>query len=254
MSTNTPPIEELDLHAYVDGQLGPERRAEVEAHLAANPTAAERVQAYRKQNDMLRALFDPVAEEPIPQRMRAPTRRFAWLPPLRHAAVLAWLSLGGILGWTLHGSEGVRPNHWAALPQQAAIAHAVYTPEVLHPVEVGADQEAHLVKWLSKRLDTQLKAPHLAEAGYQLMGGRLLPGGKGPAAQFMYQDAQGQRLTLYVRTGAGDNRETAFRFEQEGKVGVFYWVDGPLGYALSGEMKKPELLKVANVVYRQLNP
>ena len=69
----------------------------------------------------------------------------------------------------------------------------------------AADQEAHLVAWLSKRLGTQLKIPQLSGLGFNLVGGRLLPGDQGPVAQFMYQDAQGQRLTLYVRT----NRDTS---------------------------------------------
>ena len=86
------------------------------------------------------------------------------------------------------------------------------------------------------------------------MGGRLLPGSQGPVAQFMYQDGSGQRLTLYVRNGAADSRETAFRYTQERGVSVFYWVDGRFGYALSGEMQKADLLRVANAVYQQLNP
>ncbi len=74
------------------------------------------------------------------------------------------------------------------LARVAAVAHAVYSPEVRHPVEVGADQEAYLVRWLPKRLGANLKVPHLAAQGYPLVGGRLLPGERGPAAQFMYQD------------------------------------------------------------------
>jgi anti-sigma factor RsiW len=134
------------------------------------------------------------------------------------------------------------------------VAHVVYTPEVRHPVEVGAEQEAHLAAWLSKRLGVSVRVPHLSEAGYELVGGRLLPGSSGPAAQFMYQDGRGQRLTLYVRTDGGGSRETAFRYARENNIGVFYWIDGPLGYALSGDLEKPELLKVAQAVYHQLNP
>ena len=118
----------------------------------------------------------------------------------------------------------------------------------------GAREEAHLVSWLSKRLGAPLRAPHLSDAGYELVGGRLLPGEAGPAAQFMYQDTRGNRLTLYVRTTADGNHETAFRYAQESKVGVFYWVDGPFGYALSGELERPQLLRVAESVYRALNP
>jgi anti-sigma factor RsiW len=70
----------------------------------------------------------------------------------------------------------------------------------------------------------------------------------------MYQDSKGQRLTLYVRVNPDDSGETAFRFAQEHGVGVFYWLDRKLGYALSGEVEKNELLRIATAVYRQLNP
>ena len=73
-------------------------------------------------------------------------------------------------------------------------------------------------------------------------------------AQFMYQDGQGQRLTLYVRTSLEHNKESAFRFAQDGNVRVFYWIDRRLGYALSGEIGKEDLLRVATAVHQQLNP
>ncbi len=254
MNNETHSIQENELHAYVDGQLDATRHAEVGSYIAVHPDIAARVQAYRQQNDILHALFDHVASEPIPLEIHPAAQRRTFLPLMRYAAVAAWLVMGGAIGWVVHDNTNSNlPTALATLPQQAAIAHVVYTPEVSHPVEVGADQETHLIKWLSKRLDTAVRAPQLAEVGYRLVGGRLLPGSDGPAAQFMYQNAQGLRLTLYVRTHVKDLHETAFRFEQEDKVGVFYWVDGSLGYAMSGELEKSELLRVANAVYHQLN-
>ena len=245
------PITEAELHAYVDGQLPVDRRGAVEEYLADHPAEAERVRAYQKQNEQLHALFDTALAEPVPPALRAgPARRSPIL--MRAAALLAAATVGGALGWAVRGPEPVEVM--TSLPQQAAIAHVVYSPEVLHPVEVGAREEAHLVTWLSKRLGAPVRAPHLADAGFDLIGGRLLPGVAGPAAQFMYRDAHGVRLTLYVRTAADDNRETAFRYAQDGKVGVFYWVDGPFGYALSGELERPRLLAVAETVYRTFNP
>lgn len=247
-------LNESDLQAYVDGQLDSLRHAEVEAWLAAHPDDAERASAYRQQNAALHALFDPVLHETVPHRLSRPEPK-SWLtlPQLRYAAVAAWLTIGGALGWFMHGAQEGRAPASMAFAQQAALAHVVYTPEVRHPVEVGADQEAHLTAWLSKRLGSPLKVPQLG-TGYELVGGRLLPGNEGPAAQFMYQDTQGQRLTLYVRTDKAENQETAFRYAREENVGVFYWIDGPFGYALSGDVEKVELLRVAQVVYQQLNP
>jgi anti-sigma factor RsiW len=131
----------------------------------------------------------------------------------------------------------------------------VYSRDARRPVEVAADQEQQLVAWLSKRLGAPVHAPHLAALGYELIGGRLLPGERGPVAQFMYQDGAGQRLTLYVTHDAPAAQgapETAFRFGRDGPVNVFYWVDRGFGYAMSGGSDRAELMRVSQEVYRQL--
>ena len=248
------PVTEAELHAYIDGLLPAERRAEVDAYLAAHPEDAQRARAWQEQNQALHAWFDPVLAEALPLRVRHPALLRRMPPAMRYAAVAAWFALGGVTGWYVHVYNMAKSADSIAFAREAVIAHVVYSPEVRHPVEVGADQEAHLVAWLSKRLGASLKVPHLQAVGYQLVGGRLLPGNQGPGAQFMFQDSNGRRLTLYVRRGARDSRETAFRFAQERGVGVFYWLDGKFGYALSGEIDKAALLRVAEAVYRQLNP
>ncbi len=260
-------MNEAELQAWVDGRLTPERQAAVDRYLAEHPAEALRLQAYREQNTALHALFDDVLDAPVPAALHPPHPDVQRAPPpawaipawRRMAAMLAVAVgagvLGGAAGWTLRGAEPqAGPAPMAALPRQAAIAHAVYTPEVKHPVEVGADQQQHLVAWLSKRLGKQLRPPQLAKQGYELVGGRLLPGDSGPVAQFMYTDASGQRLTLYVSSGQKQNRDTGFRFAQEGNVGVFYWIDGSFGYALSAAVGKNELSQIANAVYEQLLP
>ena len=100
---------------------------------------------------------------------------------------------------------------------------------------------------------TPVRPPKLGGLGYELVGGRLLPGNSGPVAQFMYHDASGQRMTLYVTTESIEMRDTGFRFAREGPVNVFYWVDGKFGYALSAGIDKGELAKVATAVYDQLD-
>jgi anti-sigma factor RsiW len=258
---NEPLLKDANLHAYIDGQLPAERRIEVEALLAADPSAAERVRAFQAQNDALRTLFAPVLDEPIPDTLRSaatrPAAKQSRLPRWslqRVAASLAIAVLGGTIGWLAHGRY--QPEMLARavpLPHQAAIAHAVFTPDVRRPVEVKAEQEDQLVAWLSKRLGTPVRPPKLGALGYELIGGRLLPGNSGPVAQFMYQEASGQRLTLYVSTEHPTNRDTAFRFAREGQINVFYWIDGPYGYALSASIAKDELGRIATAVYEQLD-
>jgi anti-sigma factor RsiW len=253
-------MNETDLHAYVDGHLDAEKQAAVENWLAAHPEDQERVAAYRQLRDSIRAAYDPVLEESVPANLQRALRP---APAWRRAALAAgWVALGlavGVTaGWWLHDSRPAPASvsdGGAAMARRAAVAHATYSPEVRHPVEVGADQEAHLTAWLSKRLGAPVRAPKLEHVGYSLVGGRLLPGDTGPVAHFMYQCQAGTRVTLYVRTDAVSNRETAFRFAREGNVRVFYWVDRKMGYALSSaDISKDDLNKVANAVYQQLNP
>lgn len=244
-------VFEDDLQAYVDDVLDDARRAQVEAYLAERPEEAARLHAYRAQDAALRALFDPVLAEPVPAGLAARPAPARWRPVALAASVLF---AGVAIGWIVRGSVAPPPQAATSLARAAAIAHAVYSPEVRHPVEVGADQQDHLVKWLSKRLGTDLRVPKLATLGYDLVGGRLLSGSQGPVAQFMYQDARGQRLTLYVSTQKGETHDTAFRFSQEDRVSVFYWIDHHYGYALSGEIKREALLALATAVYKQLSP
>jgi anti-sigma factor RsiW len=250
------PVTEAELHAWVDGQLPPARHAAVDAYLADHPEQAARLHAYRAQNAALRARFNPVLDEAVPPALGHPPRRWHAAPQWRVAAVLALMLGSGAAGWLLRGgaADDAPLSAAAELPRRAALAHAVYTPEVRHPVEVGADQQAHLVAWLSKRLGAPLKPPQLGAQGYQLEGGRLLPGQSGPVAQFMYRDAAGARLTLYVSTEQTHNHDTGFRYAQEGEVAVFYWIDGQFGYALSGNLDKAALASLANAVYAQLAP
>ena len=53
-------------------------------------------------------------------------------------------------------------------------------------------------------------------------------------------------------SGVGRTDDTAFRYAVENGVGVFYWIDDDCGYAISGDVDRAQLLKIAYVVYGQL--
>ncbi|MEN9886648.1 MAG: hypothetical protein RL758_1226 [Pseudomonadota bacterium] len=217
-------------------------------------------------DDALRQLHAEVLAEPVPERfmpsvdqlVAAHAQRSQRQRLWRTAGMAASLALTFGLGWLAQANLGAgaapsAANGSARFAQAAAVAHVVYSPEVRHPVEVSAEQQAHLVQWLSKRLGRPLKVPDLQTEGYALLGGRLLPGDSGTRAQFMYQNAAGERLTLYIGAVNGDTpKETAFRFHEEQGTSSFYWIDQGFGYALSGPLPKERLLGLSNLVYRQL--
>ncbi len=250
-------VTDADLNAYVDGELDDVTRSKLEIWLATHPEDAARVEAYRQQNAELRYLFNQVLDEPIPPSlldlvMRSGPRKNkpVWM---QFAAGVVLVLAGAAGGWGFHSMQEVPRN--ASIPsyvERAVGAHIVYAAEVRHPVEVAANQEEHLIAWLSKRLGNPLQAPRLISIGYHLIGGRLLEESGSPAAQFMYEDSVGRRVTVYVRSYAG--KDTAFKFLGNGEVSAFYWVDAPFAYALIGDLPHQELMKLAHVVYEDLVP
>jgi len=257
-----PPIGEDDLQAYVDGRLPASRREAVDAYLAVYPAAAAQVALEAEQRNLLRARLSFKAQEPIPARLRvanimADQSREPRLPSRAIAAALAWLVIGigtGAAGMAWY--ERLAPLGPAATADHATsdaiTAYRTYVGERLHPVEVAADQEAHLTQWLSRRLGKPLLAPNLTAQGYQLMGGRLLPAGSEPAAMFMYDDGKGNRLTVYARSG-GSGEATSFRFEVQEGVSAFSWIDKGLSYVVTGRIDRDRLLSVAEAAYRQFD-
>ena len=280
----TAPFDDTVLNAWLDGELTPERRAEVEAWLRDHPLDAARVRLWAADREGLRSQLDAVLTEAVPARLSRVVLRGAASVDWRHwqawaAAVLVFVlgaTTGAGLMWRLRAetpplaASQAAPNAWV---QRAALAHSVYVPEGRHAVEVKA-QEEHLSRWLTKRLDVPVKLFDLREQGFELVGGRLLPDATGPSAQLMYQawpsatppDATANaaadpprkpaRVTVYLRKPDADTA-AAFRYEQQGALGMFYWVEGDsehgkaTGYALVGELPRQQLLALAEAIHRQ---
>jgi len=267
------------INALVDGQLPAAAQADLEAQLGKDAAAQDTLQAWKAQRDALRALHRPLLDQAIPDALLAAARRGQagrqqadqWR---RWGGMAAAVMLAFGVGWLSRGQlGGPAPQQLASaraaqsFVHQASLAHAVFSPEVRHPVEVTAAQQDHLVQWLSKRVGRPLKVPVLAAQGYELVGGRLLSGDGGARAQFMFQNAAGLRLTLYLgaveaalpassaktpQPPSQAAQETAFRYSGDGPVPSFYWVDQGFGYALSGAVSRDELMQLAQLVYQQL--
>ncbi|HEY0235695.1 MAG TPA: anti-sigma factor [Afipia sp.] len=245
------PVTEDELHAYVDGELPADRLEAVKDWLAAHPDAAVQIAQWRTMSDTLHMKYDCVADEPVPAHLNIdllsrPPRRWAYAAI---AATLAAFVIGGGAGYELRGANAQPTTTFAAFTGDALDAHKLYVVDVRHPVEVTADQRAHLQQWLTNRCGYQVRAPELDDSGLRLVGGRLLPGPAGPAAFFMYETANGERYTIYASRDNVEN--TQMRFAKEGGNGALYWADKNVGYVVTGPDDKDKLTTVARLVYDQ---
>ncbi len=259
-------IDEGELHALVDGELDPARQAEVEAWLSENAEAAGRVALYRAQNAGLHALFDGVLNEDLPPVIvDALTGRRQWLP--RGAAIAAGFALllsGAVAGWVVRGeisagtddavqvAEATPPIDTQELMVRAAMAHVVSRDDDLHLA--ASEDDANIGQYISTRMGEKVRVPNLTSLGYRLVGSRVMPDTGGPAAQFVFEEAGGARLTLYVRSEAASGVDITYALADD--LSMFYWNDSRHSYALVRELEdetgRDALLKAAKAVYRQI--
>jgi anti-sigma factor RsiW len=254
-------INEDDLQAYVDGRLDASRSVLIGQYLEQNPGAAARIAAYIEQSYDLRAAFASIAAKPvlasIPEPRSDVARRAGRPSPwmATAAAILLILVVGGASGWFMRGQ--MVPPHLAGIPalaEEAVVNHLVYTADHGRPVELAADREADLVRWLSKRLNTPLKVPDLTSDGYRFLGGRLAATDYGPAAMLMYEGPNGNRLTIFTRPMLRNQKPTKTIPISADGVSGFAWICDGLGYSVLATDAGTDLRSVADAVRRQVDP
>jgi anti-sigma factor RsiW len=251
MTDPAPQITKDDLHAHVDGLLGPARRAAVERYLLMHPEVASHVEEYRAQRDGLRAAL---AEDmkPVPPSldlMLLVEERLLRRRTPRWAAVVVMLALGigGAGGWWL----GPRPAAGLdAVIQETAASYAIYAVDAHRPVELGAPQRDELTHWLSGHLDRPVTAPDLSAVGYRFLGGRLVATEHGAAALFIYEDGRGERLAVFVRPLASAHA-TPIETVDVGNMDGCAWVDRGLAYTLVANESYKRLLSLSEHVRQQ---
>ena len=192
----------------------------------------------------LRSRLDAVLAELVPARLEqalcGALRRVPAAPSLAGSAGRRpWRPSRSVVSWAPAwcGAPNAPPVLQAAAQangqgwvQRAAVAHSVYDAGSA-PLGRGEGAGGTPARWLTKRLEIPVKLFGLRAQGFELVGGRLLPDAKGPSAQLMYQ-AMGEppagqqplRVTVYLRKPE-DGTPAAFRYEQQGATGLFYWVE-----------------------------
>jgi anti-sigma factor RsiW len=258
-------ISEGELHLYVDGHLGEERRHTVEAYLRRDPEMAARVGDYRRQNDLMRQLFAVASDAwasdaqrglslALEGRLARRSLGTRWRPMGAAAAGLILAGTLGAAGAALYDRNVTRPD--AALPsfaETAARVHSFYADLPSEPTEFGADAAATLRLVLDKRLGEPLGLPDLSAKGFSLIGGRFLPAPDGAAAQLLYRDREGRLVTVFLGPADKAHFSTVPATEKAG-LSLYAWHDGRIGVAVVGGLSGDELRGLAEAAQRSLLP
>lgn len=257
MSDELDKIEDA-LNRYVDDIMDADQRRNFESLIENAPDLLSKVEDYERQRAGLAILFAS-----LPQEAAAPSRRrsegfrfsFDWLHVPRSAFAALMLGLGATAGWSgavLSADAGngvLYADISEDVAQEGFRAHRVFVVDRRHPVEVGGEEQAHLIAWLSNRMEREITAPDFSSAGLQLVGGRLLPSAAGPSAQLMYENENGERVTLYLRSGHTHDGKPNESFIADGDLKAVLWSskDKDLNFAAIGDVDVQELHMLAKL-------
>lgn len=249
------PITEADLLAYVDDQLDPARRIEVEEHLAHNPQAASRVMADLKDRDALRLLHEAPLPRPTDPMLVAASRlerALGWqelgLKLRRVAAVVALVGFG----WFAHGQVGLGVTDSEASPKLPAfVEDALHSHETsLLRARMVSQPEVEDYDPAEILAETGIRLPSLPE-DWHVRDAQIFPSRYGHSIEIAIDAGELGRVSLFAAQAPAFDviAPMPARFE---KVTAVYWQIGQLAYALTGTGSDSALERAALRLSRKL--
>ena len=258
------PFDDIDLHAFVDGQVGTNRRDAIEAYLKQSPEDQQRVARWQGQATAIRAAFATATSESVPlwltvgqiaaEKNRPASSPSGHLPESRPqtrmrarliAAPSALLTIGIAVLAFAGGLAVARlpvPSHmlpaWVAggsglssrqaFERRALDAHTTFATDPDAPVDVTDVPPGNTKRWLERRVSFPVVVPDLGREGWTLRGGRLAPAEHGAGILLVYENGLGERLSVFsARVDfKADPTSTA------GDNGGLSWADGQVGTAV----------------------
>jgi len=242
--SNQPLVSDEDLHAYVDGALDEDRAYAVRNALAGNAALAERVALFQADKAMLKAVYAPLAERPLPlewialmsQRSRF---RMSWRLAAAMAAIV--LMVAGIsLAWWHYAAAGNGDVVVEALDaRDGTLAPQRYI--VLSDIVQAHRYDATLRQTIA----ANVRIPDLSRMGYKPSSLRLYD----TSAELVYQGAQGRLFTLYMKRSDG-----AARFDQfaHGGLRICIWQDDQVSTVMVGDISVAAMQRLAILTYTGL--
>lgn len=242
------PVTEKDLTLYVDGQIDPARRLEVERHLARNPDLAAEVIDQLRVNHELRMSLADIAEAPrrassdLARRLQGALGRRAWLERLRPAlAASCFVVIGALAGGVATvglSTTPVMPDYVEAALRAHEVSQ-VRAVMVSQPEVPEYDRDELLAA-------TAIVMPTLPD-DWTVQDVQVYPSRFGPSVEMVLDDADLGRVSIFsARPGDFAVHEPQV-YSHNGSV-LAHWQTGEIAYALVGSATEAEILGAARTL------
>jgi anti-sigma factor RsiW len=273
-------LSDEKLIAYLDGELPESERDEIAHALEHDAELARRAAGFTESAALLRAAFDEVLREPLPERLIAAARgdtakvvslatrlrrrvgeQRRWWIGVPVAASLMGLMIGGGVGYFAADEQG------ATVAQQAASNLAVgsWLDNIAgyHKLFVAAGgSDAGLadvppndgdVRKVAQKLPADFRLPNLKPWGLVFQGARFLIVEGRPATQLFYTTDNKALGPLTLVVGTSTKPDIAPTFDHRDDVNLLYWRHHGHAYAIVGTADIGYLWNIANDIAWQLD-
>jgi len=232
-------ICEIDLSAYVDGELDPERACQVELYLSRQPVLAARVMADLASRSALRLIagqHDTAAAD----GEQPETTRNRHLRSMRRQASFAMLAAAALAALIVPNIGGRSIATPPAYLDDAMMSHRI----TLMRARMASQTESPHFDAQDLERETRIRIPRLPD-DWRVLDAQLFPSDEGPALQLLIQTAKGGALSIFAVRGdsTAPTEPSAVRWDGQS---VAYWRKGDLSYAVIGDGSPEEIDRIAD--------
>jgi len=248
--------------AYLDGEVTPAAKAEIEAHLAdcaacraelaARRDFSRRLKAgasyYEAPEGLVRALAARLPEGgkvlPLAKPSPVRSREAAWRPIALAASFLLAIVVSGGTGYLASlPAEGDR------ITQQVVDDH-VRSLLAGHLTDVLSTDQHTVKPWFNGRIDTAPPVRDFAAAGFELVGGRLDYLDHRPVAAIVYRHGK-HPINLFVWSDPSQ-REGLPSVTQRQGYNIRHWMEGDLSFWLISDVEADALAQLEALLRKPL--
>lgn len=279
MGKGQDPVTEADLHAFLDEEIGGERRAKVAEHLEQTSLDAALLDTWRAQNEALRGAFGRIAREAVPLSLslsqpltaRATavpisTRRLDLARTARQRKVAIVSAVAFLAGSIAAATGAIVVQHLPGLfrpdasisasigrriATRAAAMYRTFANDRTRPVEVVAAQKPELGRWFSERTGLSL-IPDFTSEGLKLIGGRVTPGEFGAAGFLLYEMTSGERIGVFLERAPDETGTESMRASPGDRNTSLYGRDKGTYWAIIGSLGDERWKQVAQHLINQI--
>ena len=244
-----PAVDELELNAFIDGELDAARLRRVQEAIDGDTILAQRVAGLRSDKLRVRQVYGPLIDRALPPEWIRLAHRRPGLWQLRRISPIAAIAAALIL--FIAPASYVVYATWKSSQEEVVQTALDARGAEMVPVKVigvsGGIRQYDGV--LAAAVGLDVKVPDLRALGYQLVQIRLYRASGAGAAELSYRDQENRLFTLYLRHSDG-----SVRFDQFTRDGlrICVWQDEDLSTVMAGNVTTAAMQRLASLAYTGL--